>query len=203
MAPPQSPRSGRTRSEFIVSPCSVFDFLDLFDNIISMKPTDYPTSFNMNAAMNDSHKRTSISQLLNPLGAVSQQEPMSSPPRISAIPSSIPSAPSQNGQDMQQGGSPGSSFQLRSASWEQGRGGGDDQSPSMPTDGPEMPRSYHYTPFQEVFDADSRPSRPRDGPSNFTQANGSWPSGLEVSNMLYGPSVIAPMYSDERTGEFC
>lgn len=155
------------------------------------RSTERSTLCNMNAPMNDSHKRTSISQLLNPLGAVSEQ-PMS---RTPTIPSSMPSAPSQNGQDVQQDGSslhsPGSSFQLRSASWEQG--GGDGQSPSKRPDGPDPSRPYHYTPFTDGYGLDARTVRP-------SAPSGPWPASHEVPNMPYGTPVIAPMYSDERTG---
>lgn len=181
----------------------VFDFLNLSNNILSANcwPTERPAAFNMDAAMNDTHKRTSISQLLNPLGAVSS---MPSPPRVPTASSLVPSAPLQNGQGIQQDASslhaPGSSFQLRSASWEQG---GDDQSPSRRTDGPDPSRPFPYSPFSEGYGADARAIRSRDGPSNFTVPNGPWPVAHEVSNIPYGSSIITPMYSDERTGECC
>jgi [histone H3]-dimethyl-L-lysine9 demethylase len=146
----------------------------------------------MSTALNDIHRRTSISQLLNPLANTSHEESPSSPSRAPGIPSALP----QNGHhDHQDGSAPGASFQLRSASWELGQG-------PKRTDGPDPSRPYHYSPFSNEYTSDARAARPRDGGniSGPSGPSGAWPAPHEVSNMPYGTPVLAPMYSDERTG---
>jgi len=139
----------------------------------------------MNVVLNDAHKRTSISQLLNPLGNSPHEGSTSSPSQ------GVPSAPPQNGHDEHPDGStPGSSFPLRSASWELGQG-------PKRTDGP-----YHYSPFPEEYPPDTRTSRPKDNAVNLAGPSGAWPAPHEMPNMPYGTPVLAPMYSDERTGKY-
>jgi len=146
----------------------------------------------MSAALNDVHKRTSISQLLNPLANTSHEVSPSSPSREPGV----PPAPPQNGQNgHQEGSTPGSSFQLRSASWELSQG-------PKRTDGPDPSRPFHFSPFPEGYAPDARVARPRDDAGNLGGPSGAWPAPHEVSNMPYGTPVLAPMYSDERTGEF-
>lgn len=155
----------------------------------------------MNVAVNDSHKRTSISQLLNPLGNNSPEATAQSSESLERTPRPS-SAASQNDQNAQNGGesssihSPGSSFQLRSASWEQRNG------LSKGTDGPDPPRPFHFNPHSEGPHGDARgTSRPRDGPGSTAGHGGAWPARHEVPNMPYGTPVITPMYSAERTGK--
>lgn len=150
--------------------------------------------------MNDSHKRTSISQLLNPLGTNSQVESPPSPSRATGDTTSRSTDPPpdiQFGENEQEGSSehgPGSSFPLRSASWEQSNG----QSKRPGEVDPSRP--YHYTPYSDGYNADPRGSnRPKDTP-NGSQSS-AWLAPHEVANMHYGPPVIAPLYSDERTGK--
>lgn len=154
----------------------------------------------MHAALNDVHKRTSISQLLNPLAnSGSRTEPPISPSRLPALVSAGPSSPSQDGtsqnEQLLDASNPGSSFQLRSASWDPLR-----QTLKRP-DGPEANRPYHFHSFTEGFAADPRAARPRDGTGNSNGSSGVWPAPHEMPNMGYGTPVLAPLYSDERTGE--
>ena len=152
----------------------------------------------MNVAINDSHKRTSISQLLNPLAETPPEAtPQSSVSLERAPPPSSPASPNaQNGKESSLTPSPGSSFQLRSASWGQRNG------LSAGTDGLDPSRPFHYTPYSKSPDGDARgTSRPRDGAGNSLGHGGAWPARHEVPNMPYGTPVIAPMYSAERTGK--
>jgi len=144
----------------------------------------------MGAVLNDAHKRTSISQLLNPLANSSHGDSPSSPSRAL----SVPQAQLQNGHNNSgEESAAGSSFQLRSASWELGQG------PKRP-DGPDPSRPYHFTPSTEGYPPDVRSVRPRDDAGNLGPS-GPWFTPHEASNMPYGTSV-PPMYSDERTGKF-
>lgn len=151
----------------------------------------------MNVAIGDSNKRTSISQLLNPLGNDSPE----ATPQSSISLERTPAPTSPNVQNAQNGGesslipSPSSSsFQLRSASWEQRN------SQSTGTDGLDSSRPFHYIPYSESPGGDARgTSRSRDGASNSPGHGGAWPARHEVPNMPYGTPVIAPMYSAERT----
>ena len=146
----------------------------------------------MSAVLNDANKRTSISQLLNPLAINSHEESPSSPLQAPGIP---PALPQNDHNGLKEGSGPGSSFQLRSASWELGQG-------PKRTDGPDPSRPYHFSPFAEGYTSDARTTRPRDDAGNLGGPSGAWPATQDVSNMPYGTPVLAPLYSDERTGEF-
>ena len=153
----------------------------------------------MNVTVGDSPKRTSISQLLNPLGGSSSEATVQSSISLERSPGSSSSA-SPNVQKAQNGGessliqSPGSSFQLRSASWERRNG------LSTGTDGLDPPRPFHYIPDSESPDGDARgTSGSRDSAGNGPGHGGAWPARHEVPNMPYGTPVIASMYPAERT----
>ena len=146
--------------------------------------------------LNDSHKRTSISQLLNP----ASREPSSFPPgQLQGLP------PSQSQHDQQ--GAPyqgafnhASSFHLRAASWDQVQ---DDPSKRRLDNGVNTVRAYHHPHMDPVFYGEhpSRPHRPRPGePNNFGMDGAVWAPPHEIAHMAYGAPVIPPMYSDERTG---
>lgn len=147
-------------------------------------------SSKMCAAFSDVHKRTSISQLLNPSPLANS--PREGSPSSSSQTQGVSSAPPQNGGNGHSDGSaPGSSFPLRSASWGLGQG-------PKRTDGPDPSRPYHYTPFFEGVSPDTRAGRPKDNTGNITGPSGAW---SEMPNMAYGTPVLAPVYSDERTGK--
>ncbi|KAH7916108.1 hypothetical protein BJ138DRAFT_996348 [Hygrophoropsis aurantiaca] len=154
--------------------------------------------------LHDSHKRTSISQLLNP-----SSDSSSSYSNAVQLPSlSAPAGLSQyhNPQNNSQGGygqpiEAGSSFHLRAASWDQVN---EDQSAVKRRleNGPPG-RSYQMHPqmYSDVnAEMNSRQTRIRmEEPGSFGMAGSSWPAQPEVSNVSYGSPVMAPMYSDERT----
>lgn len=152
------------------------------------------------AALNDANKRTSISQLLNPLANNQQVDSTTLPPQseetvLSEALRASQSGPSRNDVNgHQEDSSPGSSFQLRSASWELSQNG-------KRPEGPDPSRPYHFTPYPDGHVPDPRTTRPREGSMNAGGSNGAWPAPHEVSNMPYGTPVLAPSYSDERTGE--
>ena len=148
--------------------------------------------------MHDSHKRTSISQLLNPS---SDSSAFSHPPHL-ASPPGVPTY--QHPQHhYPQHPDPASSFHLRAASWGPAN---DDQSGAKrrPDAGPAPARPY---PMQHMYpelngDMQSRQTRPRiDEHTAYAMAANQWPhSQPEMSNVHYASSVVAPMYSEERTG---
>ncbi|KAH7930065.1 Clavaminate synthase-like protein [Leucogyrophana mollusca] len=155
--------------------------------------------------LHDSHKRTSISQLLNP-----SSDSSSSYSHAAQLPSlSSPAGLSQyhNPQNNPQGGygqpiEAGSSFHLRAASWDHVS---EDQSAAKRRidNGVAAGRSYPMPPqiYPDVNgDMAARQARARmEEPGNFGMAGSAWPSHPEASNVSYGPPVVAPMYSDERT----
>ncbi|KZP21752.1 hypothetical protein FIBSPDRAFT_953511 [Athelia psychrophila] len=131
----------------------------------------------MNAALNDAHKRTSISQLLNPLAnTTSRVELSESPSRSQTLGhnGSFPASQNDMARNERNGipdpSNPGSSFQLRSASWESGQA---------------VTQRPDFASFPSVFPADALPPLSR----NFNRS-GAWP---------YGTSEIPPMYSGERS----
>lgn len=158
-------------------------------------------------AMNGMHdKRTSISQLLNPSSDSSAYPhpthlpSLSSPPGVSQY--QHPQHP-PHGPYPQQPES-GSSFHLRAASWEPVND--DPNAPKRRLDaGPPTGRSYPMPPhmYAEMNgDMSQRQPRPRiDEHGNFAMPTGPWPPQPDVSGVPYGSSIVAPMYSDERTGE--
>ncbi|KAF9224367.1 Clavaminate synthase-like protein [Gyrodon lividus] len=152
-------------------------------------------------SMHDSHKRTSISQLLNPSSdssGYSHLPSLSSSPGVSQY--QHPQHP-PNGPYPQQPES-GSSFHLRAANWEPVN---DDQAAPKrrPDAGPTVARSYPMPPhmYAEMNgDVPPRQQRQRmDEHGNYPIPAGAWSAQPEVSTVPYGSSVVAPMYSDERT----
>ncbi|KIJ19833.1 hypothetical protein PAXINDRAFT_174430 [Paxillus involutus ATCC 200175] len=152
-------------------------------------------------SMHDNHKRTSISQLLNPSSDSSGYS------HVTHLPSSPGVSQYQHPQHPPHGPYPqqtesGSSFHLRAASWEPVN---DDQAAPKrrPDAGPTVARSYPMPPhmYAEMNgDMPSRQQRPRmDEHGNYAIAAGAWPVQPEVSTVPYGSPAVAPMYSDERT----
>jgi lysine-specific demethylase 3 len=155
----------------------------------------------------DSHKRTSISQLLNPLAAQDGSAAFS-PAQLPNLPDSI--GPNQVQQD-QQGVPPyhpsfsnGSSFNLRAANWELP----EDATKRKPENGATAPRHYHQPQMNapDVFVDQHGPRMVRpprmDDSNNYAMDGQMWPPQQDGVHMPYGTPVISPMYSDERTGEF-
>lgn len=153
--------------------------------------------------MNGMHdKRTSISQLLNP----------SSDSSVYPHPTHLPGLPSPGVSQYQhpphgpypQQPESGSAFHLRAASWESVND--DPNAPKRrPDAGPPTARSYPIPPhmYAEMNgDMSQRQPRPRiDEHGNFAMPTPPWPPQSDVSGVPYGSPIIAPMYSDERTGE--
>ncbi|KAF9246860.1 hypothetical protein BU15DRAFT_69720 [Melanogaster broomeanus] len=158
-------------------------------------------------SMHDSHKRTSISQLLNPSSDSSGYSHVTHLPSLTSsagVPQyQHPQHPPPHGPYSQQPES-GSSFHLRAASWEPVN---DDQvAPKRrPDAGPNVARPYPMPPqmYAEMNgDMPQRQQRPRiDEHGNYAIAANPWPTQPEVPNVPYGSPVMAPMYSDERTGQ--
>ncbi|EGO01531.1 hypothetical protein SERLA73DRAFT_166071 [Serpula lacrymans var. lacrymans S7.3] len=155
--------------------------------------------------MHDSHKRTSISQLLNPLGTSHESSSYSPSVQLPSISSTTALSPYQHSHQAPQGAfnapvESGSSFHLRAASWDHVT---DDQGiPKRKGDNVgATARSYHMPPhsYADVGDHGPRQVRSRmDDSGNYAMASSGWPPP-DTSNMSYGPSMVAPMYSDERT----
>jgi lysine-specific demethylase 3 len=151
----------------------------------------------------DSHKRTSISQLLNPL-AVHDPSAAFSPDQLPNL--STPIGPNHVQRDQQ--GVPsfhpsfanGSSFNLRAANWELPQ----EATKQKPGNGTTARQYQPQMNSSAVFGDQHAPRmiRPRmDDSNNFAIAGQVWPPQQDIANMPYGAPVISPMYSDERTGE--
>jgi lysine-specific demethylase 3 len=144
--------------------------------------------------LNDSHKRTDISQLLNP--ASREAAPSFSPGELSSL------GPPQAHHDQQ--GSPyhgafghPSSFHLRAASWEIQEDANKRRQDNNPA------RAYQHHQMEQVFypDPTSRAARPRPGdPNNFAMDGAMWGPAHDMTNMSYNAPQLMPMYSEERTG---
>ncbi|KAH7888104.1 hypothetical protein F5I97DRAFT_1865700 [Phlebopus sp. FC_14] len=153
--------------------------------------------------MHDSHKRTSISQLLNPS---SDSSGYSHATQLPSLSSSQAVSQYQNPQHPPHGPYPqqpesASSFHLRAASWEPVNG---DQSvpKRRPDAGPAMARSYPMPPhiYAEMNgDITQRQSVARPVDHGTYAISGVWPSQPEGAAVPYGSPGVAPMYSDERT----
>lgn len=152
----------------------------------------------------DSHKRTSISQLLNPSPLGASHDPPAFPSgQLSAPVGPVPSQHEQQGiPPFQPGFNSGASFHLRAASWDQVP---DDATKRKPDNGTTSARQYHHphlSPADVYGDHAARAARPRMDDSNSFAIEGTvWPpSPHDIANMAYGAPAISPMYSDERTG---
>ncbi|OJA07528.1 hypothetical protein AZE42_07698 [Rhizopogon vesiculosus] len=150
----------------------------------------------------DSHKRTSISQLLNPSSDSSVYSHAPHLPSPVAV-SQYQHAQHQSQANYNQSIEPESTFHLREASWEPSE---DRSAPKRRVDNVPGPgRPYQLPPHPHMHaepngDMVHRQGRSRmDEPGNYGMAPNSWPSQADMSNPSYGSSVVAPMYSDERT----
>lgn len=161
--------------------------------------------------MHDNHKRTSISQLLNPLGnntnpdqSYSHPHPVQPPSLAPAMP--VPPHPYPHPHQPHPAGypqqhDPNASFHLRAANWDHVN---EDQSGSKrKLDNPPRPYPLHPQMYHDATgtgDHAHRQARARmpEAPG-YPMHSGVWPSHTEVTAMPYGSPVVAPMYSDERT----
>ncbi|KAG2148007.1 hypothetical protein DEU56DRAFT_783508 [Suillus clintonianus] len=152
--------------------------------------------------MHDSHKRTSISQLLNPSSDSSVYSHATHLPSPVAV-SQYQHPPHQQQPNYNQSIESASSFHLRAASWEPS----DDQSvPKRRIDnGPGLARPYPMPTHPHMHGEPNGDMVPRQGRSrmddaaNYAMPANSWPSQADMPNPPYGSPVVAPMYSDERT----
>lgn len=154
--------------------------------------------------MHDSHKRTSISQLLNPSSDSSAYSHAPHLPTLAAAPG-VPTY--QHPQLPHHAHYPphpdsASSFHLRAASW--GPANDDQSGAKRRPDAAPAPRPYLMHPhmYAELnSDMQSRQPRPRiDEHTPYAMAPSPWPhSPPEMSNVHYASPVLAPMYSEERT----
>jgi hypothetical protein len=145
--------------------------------------------------LNDSNKRTSISQLLNP--ASRETTSFASRQALTSI-NSV--QPQQQQQPSQYQNSFQNSFHLRAASWDQVH---DDPTKRRSDNGTSSSRTYHHPQMNPVDVYGEHPPRPRlDDPNNFAMDGPVpvWTPAHEIANIAYGAPVIPPMYSDERTG---
>ncbi|OAX39131.1 Clavaminate synthase-like protein [Rhizopogon vinicolor AM-OR11-026] len=150
----------------------------------------------------DSHKRTSISQLLNPSSDSSVYSHAPHLPSPVAV-SQYQHAQHQSQANYNQPIESESTFHLREASWEPSE---DRSAPKRRVDNVPGPgRPYQLPPHPHMHaepngDMVHRQGRSRmDEPGNYGMPPNSWPSQADMSNPPYGSSVVAPMYSDERT----
>ena len=166
----------------------------------------------MHSLHDNQHKRTSITELLNPIGSSSSpasavDAPYSPPPSLHGpggfLPPHVPSPPYG-----MNGGAGAGSFSLRAASWDQtspentpGSVRRQEAEPSSSscrfgtsTGRPHQPNSH------SVYGDYPRP-RPVDETSNYGMEAWS-PSSHERSPapVSYSGQMLAPGYSDERTG---
>jgi [histone H3]-dimethyl-L-lysine9 demethylase len=149
----------------------------------------------------ESHRRTSISQLLNPLANVAEQSSFAVP-QNSSLSGAV--GPTQLPEDQQPAQAPynqEATFNLRAASWDHVQ---DDNNPNKrkPENGTAPSRVYHPSPMNptEGFgDHGPRAARRVDEAGNYVDT-AMWSPSHEIASMPYGTTAIAPMYSDERTG---
>ncbi|KAI0363568.1 Clavaminate synthase-like protein [Pilatotrama ljubarskyi] len=157
------------------------------------------------------NKRTSINELLNPVGATSSSSLNSSYgqqqlPSISAALQYVPphphhqhhaQAPPQYAPPQHQ--SPmnvGPQFSLRAASWDSSK---DELGPRR-ADQEAAPCRYSSSIPQHPTYADNyaRPSRPAEQPPHYSMDVQTWTSSHETPSASYGPPMMSPVYSDER-----
>jgi [histone H3]-dimethyl-L-lysine9 demethylase len=149
-------------------------------------------------ALPDSHRRTSISQLLNPLSNLTDQQPFPLPQNSSLSGAVGPQPDPQPGQPPY---NQGATFNLRAASWDHVQ---EDNNPNKrkPENGTSPSRVYHPSSMNSTDgfgDHGTHPPRRVDEAGNYVD-NRMWSPSHEIASMPYGTTVIAPMYSDERTG---
>ncbi|KAL4082085.1 hypothetical protein V8B97DRAFT_161135 [Scleroderma yunnanense] len=153
--------------------------------------------------MHDNHKRTSISQLLNPSSDSSAYSHAPHLPSLSSPPGVPPYQHPHHPHPQHYPHHPdsASSFHLRAASWGPVH---DDQSKHRSDAGPPPARPYPMQPhmYPELNgDMHPRQARPRvDEHTPYPMAAHPWPhSQPEMSNVHYASSVVSPVYSEERT----
>lgn len=155
------------------------------------------SSFVAMNSMQDPSKKTSITSLLNPEA--------SSGAFTSSLAASLNQAP--HGQQLDVYGTSfvnGSSFNLRAADWNMA----DDISKRKGETGA---RIYQHMTAQEPYVGSSSAHTPRIGRARVEEGphyameggQAAWhpPQLQNPANMPYGAPVVAPLYSDERTGE--
>lgn len=174
----------------------------------------------MNGLHDHQHKRTSITELLNPVAATpsGSLDPSFNANQLSGI------GVSQYVQNSHQAhvggpgpyhpslGAAGSSFSLRAASWDHGQGEnqtaarrseGDTASPTCQYGAGNSSRPHQSPPHHGPAYPDQYQQRPRmaDPPANYGPDVQSWPhNSHEHPPVQYGAPVLSPVYSDERSG---
>lgn len=152
-------------------------------------------------SLNDPSKKTSINSLLNPQDA-SVAFP-AQPPHLTASLAPNPGHPhNQQGVPVYAPYSANASFNLRAASWDMS----EDAAKRKPENGATAQRHYHHPSMNSAEAYTEHPGtrlvRPRlDESNNYPIDNQVWPAQPDIANMPYGAPVMAPMYSDERTGK--
>lgn len=176
-------------------------------------PLPLPT-MDVNTLHHDPHahgKRTSITELLNPINAPpSALEPRYHPNQLPPLSAAFMGPPhAQPGQPTAQPyPSPMSapaSFSLRAASWDQSAK--NDMGIHRPDSDPSACR-YPSNAVQHPMyhDAYVRPVRPGEESPAYSMQSPGWHNSPEPANQAYVPSQMSPpmtMYSDERTGASC
>lgn len=179
----------------------------------------------MNGLHDHQHKRTSITELLNPTPVPSNAPSSSIDPALAgpyddlAIPSyGPPTHQVAQGVPYHPTLQPGNSFSLRAANWEQGenqqlagrRPDGDAAAAAAacrydPGDAsnhphPPPPPVHHAPVYAEQYHQQQRP-RSVDVPTNYGIDVQNWPQGSHDphSAVQYAP-MLSPIYQDERTG---
>ncbi|KAI0771994.1 Clavaminate synthase-like protein [Trametes elegans] len=159
------------------------------------------------------NKRTSINELLNPVGATSSY-PHQQLPSLSAALQYAPNIPShrhappppQYQQPPPQQQPPinsGPQFSLRAANWEpakeelaQAQRRPESDPAACRFNPPSMPQ---HAPYADNY---SRHARPVGEAPHYSMEVQTWPSSHETPSAAYGPPMMSPVYSDERAGEF-
>lgn len=193
-----------------VSPAMAYSAVCLTPRLTTALLSLHPSSVRRRSptmnGMHDTHKRTSISQLLNPSSDSSAYSHAPHLPSLAAAPG-VPTY--QHPQHPHHPHYPphpdsASSFHLRAANWGPAN---DDQSGARrrPDAPPAPPRPYPMHPhmYPELNgDMQSRQPRPRiDEHTPYAMAPSPWPhSQPDMSHVHYASPVLAPMYSEERTG---
>ncbi|KAL6298095.1 Clavaminate synthase-like protein [Sparassis latifolia] len=158
------------------------------------------------------HKRTSITELLNPV-AVPSAPPLDpaaySTTQLPGLSSFLPPAHSQHVHPHSypqpiNTSAPSAAFSLRAASWDQATK--DNNMPSTMRRQDSDPASCRYSssssvpPHHPIYHQDpfSRPARQLEETPNYGMDVQNWPTSSDQANTSY-PPLISPMYSDERT----
>ncbi|OJT13379.1 Lysine-specific demethylase 3A [Trametes pubescens] len=160
------------------------------------------------------NKRTSINELLNPVGATSssslappsyghQQLPSLSaalqyapPPHTHHHAQPPPQYPPPPQQPQVNGGPP---YSLRAASWDSSK---DEQGPRRIEPEVAPPCRYPPAPQQQhsaYADTYARHARPGGEAPPYSMEGPTWTSSHETPSASYGPPMMSPVYSDERT----